>query len=177
MPALQIEKSGMKSLRLSTKISLVLSAMVCTIYVMQAFWSINQEHRDRRDALLLRAKLISEMQSDALSGPLWDYDQERALSSLNGILKDPDILQATVYDDANDVFAQISGQNFDSSAKLDLKTLTLVEKINFSPTNSRRKLVGKIKILMSLDRIEKALTSDIINSSIFALLIMVVMGV
>ena len=149
--------------------------MVCTIYVMQAFWSINQEHRDRRDALLLRAKLISEMQSDALSGPLWDYDQERALSSLNGILKDPDILQATVYDDANEVFAQISGQNFDSSAKLDHKTLTLVEKINFSPTNSRRKLVGKIKILMSLDRIEKALTSDIINSSIFALLIMVVM--
>ena len=175
MPALQIEKSGMKSLRLSTKISLVLSAMVCTVYVMQAFWSINQEHRDRRDALLLRAKLISEMQSDALSGPLWDYDQERALSSLNGILKDPDILQATVYDDANEVFAQISGRNFDSSAKLDLKTLTLVEKINFSPTNSRRKLVGKIKILMSLDRIEKALTSDIINSSIFALLIMVVM--
>ena len=54
-------------------------------------------------------------------------------------------------------------------------TLTLVEKIKFSPTNSRRKLVGKIKILMSLDRIEKALTSDIINSSIFALLIMVVM--
>ena len=175
MPALQIEKSRMKSLRLSTKITLILSAMVCTIYLMQAFWSINQEHRDRRDALLLRAKLISEMQSDALSGPLWDYDQERALSSLNGILKDPDILQATVYDDANEVFAQISGPELDTSAKFDLKTITLVEKINFSPTNSQRKLVGEIKILMSLNRIEKALTSDIINSSIFALLIMIVM--
>ena len=98
---------------------------------MQAFWSINQEHRDRRDALLLRAKLISEMQSDALSEPLWDYDQERALSSLNGILKDPDILQATVYDDANEVFAQINGTELDTSAKFDLKTLTLVEKNKF----------------------------------------------
>ena len=168
MPALQIEKSGMKSLRLSTKTSLVLSAMVCT-FIDAGVLVYKSGYRDRRDALLLRAKLISEMQSDALSGPLWDYDQERALSSLNGILKDPDVLQATVYDDANEVFAQISGQKFDSSAKLDLKTITLVEKINFSPTNSRRKLVGKIKILMSLDRIEKALTSDIINSSIFAL--------
>ena len=132
MPALQIEKSRMKSLRLSTKITLVLSAMVCTIYLMQAFWSINQEHRDRRDALLLRAKLISEMQSDALSGPLWDYDQERALSSLNGILKDPDILQATVYDDANEVFALISGPEFDTNAKFELRTITLVEEIFMS---------------------------------------------
>ena len=82
----------------------------------------NQEHRDRRDALLLRAKLISEMQSDALSDPYGITTKKGHLAVLNGILKDPDILQATVYDDANDVFAQISGRNFDSSAKLDLKT-------------------------------------------------------
>ena len=122
MPALQIEKSRMKTLRLSTKFPRTIRHGLHNL-CDAGVWSINQEHRDRRDALLLRAKLISEMQSDALSGPLWDYDQERALSSLNGIIKDPDILQATVYDDANEVFAQISGQNFDTSAKLDLKTL------------------------------------------------------
>ena len=90
------ENIKMKPLKLTTKITLILSVMVCTIFIVQAFWSIKQENRERRDELFLRAKLVAEMQSDALSGPLWDYDQERAISSLNGILKDPDILQEII---------------------------------------------------------------------------------
>ena len=169
------ENIKMKPLKLTTKITLILSVMVCTIFIVQAFWSIKQENRERRDELFLRAKLVAEMQSDALSGPLWDYDQERAISSLNGILKDPDILQATVYDDANEVFAQITSPNLDAKIDLQENTIILVEEINFSPTSSQRKLVGKIKILMSLKRIENALSSDILNSSISAIAIMLVM--
>ena len=66
------------TLKLSTKITIVLSFIVCAILLLQATWPIRQDNKDRRDALILRA----EMQSDALAGPLWDYDQERSLSSL-----------------------------------------------------------------------------------------------
>jgi adenylate cyclase len=165
----------MTHLKLSTKIIIVLSSIVFLIFTIQATWSIQQNDNDRRTSLKLRAELITEMQSISLSGPLWDFDQERALSSLKGLLTDPDIINATVHDDSGDVFVQIKSS--DNRLLFNEKSipLKLDKKILFSPSQLDRKLVGKITVFMSTSRIDSALWQDIIESSVFAFIITMIM--
>lgn len=165
----------MAHLKLSTKIIIVLSFIVFLIFTIQATWSIQQNDNDRRTSLKLRAELITEMQSISLSGPLWDFDQERALSSLKGLLTDPDIMKATVHDDSGDIFVQVKSSNAQSSVKENSIPVKLGKKISFAPSQIDRKLVGKITVFMSTARIDHALRQDIIESSIFALIITVIM--
>lgn len=165
----------MAHLKFSTKIIIVLSFIVFLIFALQAAWSIRQNDNDRRASLKLRAELITEMQSISLSGPLWDFDQERALSSLKGLLTDPDIIKATVHDDSGDIFVQIKSSNDQLLVKGNSSPLKLDKKIKFSPTQVDRKLVGKITVFMSTTRINHALRQDIIGSSIVAFIITMIM--
>ena len=165
----------MAQLKFSTKIIIVLSFIVFLIFALQAAWSIRQNDNDRRASLKLRADLITEIQSISLSGPLWDFDQERALSSLKGLLTDPDIIKATVHDDSGDIFVQIKSSNDQLLVKGKSTPLKLDKKIKFSPTQVDRKLVGKITVFMSTTRINDALRQDIIGSSIVAFFITMIM--
>ncbi|MGB0553281.1 MAG: adenylate/guanylate cyclase domain-containing protein [Alphaproteobacteria bacterium] len=165
----------MSHLKFSTKIIIVLSFIVFLIFALQAAWSIQQNDNDRRNSLKLRAELITEIQSISLSGPLWDFDQERALSSLKGLLTDPDIIKATVHDDSGELFVQIKSSNDQLFVNENNTPLKLDKKINFSPTQVDRKLVGKITVFMSTTRIDHALRQDIIGSSIVAFFITMIM--
>jgi adenylate cyclase len=165
----------MKNIKLSTRVTIVLSSIICIIFALQATWSIRKDDVDRREALMLRAKLVTEIQSVALSGPLWDYDQERALSSLEGILKDPDIMLATVRDESGKIFAEVRNSDTVTVSDVDSSVLSTIREISFSPSQTDRRLVGRITVLMSTMRVKHALRRDIISSGFAAVIIMLVM--
>ena len=164
-------------LRLSTRIILVLSTLVTTIFMAQAAYTITQNDADRLRAIKLRAELTTATQATALSGPLWDYDKERAQGNLTGLLKDPDIISAIVVDDAGEAFVSLDAAGaseieapFDSNAFMQV--LQDIEYVNDSGVSRR---VGKIIVTVSTARIAMAFKADLVSTGISGLLILVVL--
>ena len=164
-------------LRLSTRIILVLSILVTTIFMAQAAYTITQNDADRLRAIKLRAELTTATQATALSGPLWDYDKERAQGNLTGLLKDPDIISAIVVDDAGEAFVSLDAAGaskieapFDSNAFMQV--LQDIEYVNDSGVSRR---VGKIIVTVSTARIAMAFKADLVSTGISGLLILVVL--
>ena len=165
----------MRSLRLSTKITIVLSSLISIIFASQSIWSIQNDYAERRAALTLRADLIAEMQSVALSGPLWDLDKEGALRSLGGLLKDPDIIKATAFDETGEIFAEVTAQNKAIRIGRNSSGVSILREIYFVQPGANRKLVGKVNIFLSSSRADYVLRQNIFNSGLITIVIVSIM--
>ena len=87
-----------KQLKLSTRIIIVLSAIVSAIFVVQTAYNLHHNNEERLNSLNLRATLLAASQADALAGLIWDYDQKRARGNLIGITQDPEVIDAEIID-------------------------------------------------------------------------------
>ena len=163
-------------LRLSTSIILVLSTLVSLIFIGQAAYTIRQNDVGRHKALLLRVDLVTASQAAALSGPLWDYDKERASGGLSGMLQDPDVVSAHVFDDAGEGFAHVAAEAGDRQQTGNGSELLAVKQdIYYKTDGGEERLVGHIEVQISKTRVQAAFQADLIGSGLTALLILGVM--
>ena len=76
-------------------------------FVASGALNIVTGHRERLEALQLRAALVARAQGAALANPIWEYDQDAGLAVLKGSLDDPEFVEAVVVDDTGAVFATV----------------------------------------------------------------------
>lgn len=163
-------------LRLSTRIILVLSTLVSLIFIGQAAYTIRQNDAGRHEALSLRAGLVTATQAAALSGPLWDYDKERATGGLSGMLQDPDVMSVDVFDDAGENFAHVAADAGDPQQPGNGPNLiTVKQDILYKTDGGEERLVGHIEVRISTTRVQAAFQADLAGSGVTALLILGVM--
>lgn len=96
-----------RRLSLRTRILLTLGSLVGAILVISGALNIVTGHRERLEALRLRAELVANAQSAALADPIWEYDEDAGHAALNGLLDDPEFIEAIVIDDTGRVFARV----------------------------------------------------------------------
>ncbi|HEX2572530.1 MAG TPA: adenylate/guanylate cyclase domain-containing protein [Polyangia bacterium] len=96
-----------RTLSLRTRILLTLGSLVGAILLLSGALNIVTAHRERLEALRLRAELVANAQSAALADPIWEYDQDAGHAALNGLLDDPEFVEAIVIDDTGQTFAHV----------------------------------------------------------------------
>jgi len=162
----------MQRMRFSTKIIIILSSMISIVFAVQSAQFIGKNYADQRFELALRADLVVEMQSVAVSGALWDLDKEGVLRSLAGVLKDPEVIKATVYDDTGEIFAEVINPNFGMDDWKLSTVLSVSHDIQISEFEKDQKIqIGQVKILWTASKSEIALKDNIINSILITLVI------
>ena len=166
-----------KRFRLSTRIILVISTLVAAIFIAQAAYTIKLNDAERFRTINLRAELTTATQAAALSGPVWDYDKERAKGNLTGMLKDPDIISVIVVDDVGEAFVELKDTGvLDIGAPLKTRDYIQVSQdIEYINTSGDSRRIGNIKVTVSTARVNAAFKADLLSTTISGLSILIVL--
>ena len=92
---------------LSFKIILVMIAITAVVSLLAlgaGFW---QFRAAQTQSLEDRARLVGELQAEALAGPLWNYNFEQAEGMLQSLTSDPDFQHGVVLDGEGEVLAEM----------------------------------------------------------------------
>lgn len=95
--------SGWHSIR--THLIALLTLVVTVVYGAVAIIEINDELSQASDNLDSQTKLLSDVQADALSVPLWNFDRDEVQRQLDVLVVNRDIVKAEVLEENGDVFA------------------------------------------------------------------------
>ncbi|MCZ6668780.1 MAG: response regulator [Gammaproteobacteria bacterium] len=143
---------------LAITVPLVLLSTIALFAVIQ----INAQSTAKLD-LQNKLREVVAIQSTSLSGPLWNVDEIQVSLILAAMVIDPEILGAVVYDESENIVAEVgemtaAGQNvFVSSASIDFETETigrlevaLSDRLVQAATKQRLQIAGGLTILLLL---------------------------
>ncbi len=143
---------------LAITVPLVLLSTIALFAVIQ----INAQSTAKLD-LQNKVREVVAIQSTSLSGPLWNVDENQVSLMLAAMVIDPEILGAIVYDESENIVAEVgemtaAGQNvFLSSASIDFESekigrleVALSDRLAQAATQQRLQIAGGLTILLLL---------------------------
>jgi len=92
--------------RLSFKVAALLAAIISSIFALvlaAGYWQFQQT---QTASLQDRAELVTALQADALSDPLWNYNLDAAKALLASLKQDPDFRYGVIRDKKGEVLAE-----------------------------------------------------------------------
>ncbi len=143
------------------------------VVVISNIISLHNSNTNLESALVLRAQVVSEAQAAAMSHIIWEYDQESALASMQGLLDDPEFVRIIILDDTGKEFAKVEKEEVISFSE---KTLVFTQDVYFASSAGQKRAIGKVKLEMTRDLLNEKLWRQTVRGivEIFLLLLLVV---
>jgi signal transduction histidine kinase len=99
-----------------TRLTVLLTLVATIVYGTFAFWEVNEKSAQIKDELLAQIDALLNVQVDALSVPLWNFDQDEVRRQLGVLVTHGDIIAASVVSTDGDAYAIALDDNSRRSA-------------------------------------------------------------
>ena len=157
--------------RLSFKVAALLVTIITFIFVLVLAGAYWQFQRAQTGSLHDRATLVTGLQANALSDPLWNYNMDAAKGLLASLKQDPDFRYGVVRDTKGKVLAKAGTQ---PSEGADVTRIT--QPIRHGSGESAEKL-GTLTLILSHARLNQTLNTTLLAGLIaLAVLLACVVG-
>ena len=144
-------------LSLRTRTMLLASLAVGSILSVDALLRLRTEREAGRAGLAERAALLATMQADALSVPLWNFDDDLVRTALDTLARDPDYADAEIARQGGPSMQGPAAPTAD--AQRALPSIEVVRPIRFVDHGQSR-LLGQLRVSLRTGRLEASLMAE-----------------
>jgi methyl-accepting chemotaxis protein len=142
--------------QLSFKVAALLVGIVSTIFALILAAGYWQFQSTQKASLQDRAKLVTALQADALSGPMWNFDMAAAKGIIASLKQDPDFRYGVIRETNGNVAAEIG------TAPPESADVTRIEQpITHTDGDSTEKL-GTLTLTLSHERLNATLQNTLL---------------
>ena len=154
---------GRLNISLRLKIIFSLTALMTLLVVVAEVRELLATRVEREDSLALRTELLTQAQASALAIQVREYDQVAAQIGLRDLLKDPEFVKATVWDDLGSEFAQLT--NSELAVITPVEERGVVERpIAFAAPSGEVRPIGRVRVEMSRHLLQEKFWADVVGS-------------
>ena len=154
---------GRLNISLRLKIIFSLTALMTLLVVVAEVRELLATRVEREDSLALRTELLTQAQASALAIQVREYDQGAAQIGLRDLLKDPEFVKATVWDELGTEFAQLT--NSELAVITPVEERGVVERpIAFAAPSGEVRPIGRVRVEMSRHLLQEKFWADVVGS-------------
>ncbi len=164
-----MKRKGVISLK--GKIIITISLLIILILTISNIISMEYRSKQFQYYLEEHSTALVEAQALALRNPLWEYDKESAQAALQGLLRHPAFVSATVLDEQGREFSKLNTP--ESSLAPGETIFGIHQDIYFSTALNQKRKVGNLSVHLSNRHILKELQKEKVEA-IYELLIFLV---
>ena len=159
----------LQTLLRSLQTKLLATTVPLVLLSTAALFILIQKNAERTALADLQAKLeeVLTIQSTSVSGPLWQLDLKQVALMLEAMTTDPDVLGAIVYDETEQIIAQVGAMEAE-----DQTIYVRTEPIRFGDTSDLQN-IGQLKVAFTDQRVRAATRERQIAAAAFAGLLIV----
>lgn len=139
-----------KKLSLKLKIVFAVVFSVTAVSGGSLAFLANIAQNKLEESLNLRGNLLAEVNSQTLSLPLWDFDQDKVDLTLSALLQDPDFKFAEVLDEKGKSFAKSTASYHPSKKDLEFK------KDIFYLSHDKNLKIGELILILSSESLDES---------------------
>ena len=159
---------NIRTLRIKFLTIILPSVIICFLIfsILHAFLT----YRDIEIQLDTETRNVADLQSKALTLPVWNYLDEEVKQALENLLMNPDIIKAVVRDTKGRVIARAGKADEKGIYKGEAQ---IEREITFMDTNAGKKVIGFLSITFHQGRIYQILYGQFIRDFLLLLLLLI----
>lgn len=158
------------SLSLRIKLIFAVATVLSVMSTGLTVFKLVQVEEEREDALNQHAKRLGEALAAAVSTPIWEYDADAVMPTLEGLKEDRDFVEATIIDDNGRLFCQVRQKWSGDEADYIKHSKPVLA----APSTGRGgQQIGVVHLTFSRERL-KALRRQSITTDFLALLVLLI---